>query len=77
MRLRKLLLKLAHRILKIWGDSSGFQGQSPFMGNIYEIQSYVISKEFFKTDVTVEMCDCFKFLIVGDHDMKFRRSGGK
>jgi hypothetical protein len=62
MRLRKLLLKLAHRVLKKYGVIPlDFKDKVLFMGNIYEIQSYVISKEFFKTDVAVEMCDCFKF----------------
>ena len=48
MRLRKLLLKLAHRILKKYGVIPlDFKDKVFFMGTIYEIQSYVISKEFF------------------------------
>ncbi|EFC94577.1 hypothetical protein CLOSTHATH_07244, partial [Hungatella hathewayi DSM 13479] len=46
MRLRKLLLKLAHRVLKKYGVIPlDFKDKVLFMGNIYEIQSYVISKE--------------------------------
>ena len=67
MRLRKLLLKLAHRILKKYGVIPlDFKDKVFFMGTIYEIQSYVISKEIFKTDVTIEMCDCLKLPDFGE-----------
>lgn len=58
MKLRKLLLKLAHRILKAYRVIPlDFKDKVLFMGNIYEIQSYVISKDFFKTDVSIKMCN--------------------
>lgn len=48
MKLRKLLLKIAHKILKKYGVIPlDFKDKVLFMGDIYEIQSYDTSKDFF------------------------------
>lgn len=61
IKLRKLLLKIAHKILKKYGVIPlCFQDKVLFMGKIYEIQSCDISKDFYKTNATIKMSDCFK-----------------
>ena len=46
--MRKLLLKIAHKILKKYGlIPLCFQDKVLFMGKIYEIQSCDISKDFY------------------------------
>lgn len=33
-----------------------------FKDKVFEIQSYSLSQEYFKTDLKIEMCDCHKFI---------------
>lgn len=59
----KLLIKLARFILKKY-DSTPIELKDKviFNGEVFEIQSYTISKDFFKTNLTIELCDCLSML---------------
>lgn len=59
--MRKLLLKFAHFILKKYSVIPlEFKDKVLYEGRIFEIQSATIHREFFKTDLELQMCDCFK-----------------
>lgn len=59
----KLLVKLAHFILKKYGSTPiELKDKVIFNGEVFEIQSYTISKDFFKTTLTIKACDCLKLL---------------
>ena len=61
--MRIILLKLAHYILKKYGVIPlDIKDRVLFNNTVFEIQSYTLSKDFFKTDLTIEMCDCLKML---------------
>lgn len=59
----KLLIKLARFILKKY-DSTPIELKDKviFNGEVFEIQSYTMSKDFFKTTLTIELCDCLSLL---------------
>lgn len=59
--MRYLLLKFAHFILKKYGVIPlDMKDKVYFNGQIFEIQSYTLSREYFKTDLEIKLCDCFK-----------------
>lgn len=59
--MRKLLLKFAHFILKKYSVIPlEFKDKVWYEGRVFEIQSATIHREFFKTDLELKMCDCFK-----------------
>lgn len=61
--MRYLLLKFAHFILKKYGVIPlDMKDKVLFNGHVFEIQSYNLSREYFKTDLEIKLCDCFKLL---------------
>ena len=60
--IKELLLKFAHFIIKKYGVVPlDLRDLVLFNGTIFEVQSYTIEKEFFKTDLTLRLCDCLKW----------------
>lgn len=65
--MKKLLLKLAHLILSKYDVIPlDLKDKVLFQGQIFEIQSYVLEKEFYKTDLTLNMCDCIKLIDINN-----------
>lgn len=61
--MRYLLLKFAHFILNKYSVIPlEMKDKVIFKGKVFEIQSYTMSQEYFKTDLKIEMCDCHKFV---------------
>lgn len=61
--MKKILLNIAHFILKKYGVIPlDIKDKVLYNGTIFEIQSYTLSKEFFKTDLEMRMSDCFKWV---------------
>lgn len=61
--MKRLLLNFAHFILKRYGVIPlDLKDKVMYKGTIFEIQKCTIEKEFFKTDLTLEMCDCIRFV---------------
>ena len=59
--MRYLLLRFAHYILKKYSIIPlAMKDKVYFKGQIFEIQSYNLSREYFKTDLEIKLCDCFK-----------------
>ena len=59
--MKKLLLKFAHFILKKYSVIPlEFKDKVLYEGKVFEIQSATINREYFKTDLELKMCDCFK-----------------
>lgn len=60
--MRNLLLKFAHFILNKYDVIPlNIKDKVLFNGQVFEIQSYNLSREYFKTDLEIKLCDCFKF----------------
>lgn len=60
---KKLLLKLAHYIIQKYSVIPlELKDKVLFNGIIFEIQSYTLERDFFKTDLTIDMCDCLKLI---------------
>lgn len=60
--MRNLLLKLAQFILNKYDVIPlNIKDKVLFNGQVFEIQSYNLSREYFKTDLEIKLCDCFKF----------------
>lgn len=61
--MKRVLLKFAHFILKKYGVIPlEMRDKVLYNGKIFEIQECNLSQEFFKTDLEIRMCDCFKFV---------------
>lgn len=61
--MKKLLLNFAHFILKKYGIVPlEMKDKVLFNGKIFEIQEYRLSQDYFKTDLEIKMCDCFKLV---------------
>ena len=59
----KLLVKFAHFILKKYDlIPLELKDKVLFNGQVFEIQNYTLSQDFFKTSLTIKMCDCFKMV---------------
>lgn len=59
--MRNLLLKLAHFILNKYDVIPlDMKDKVLYNGKVFEIQSCVLSREYFKTDLEIKLCDCFK-----------------
>ena len=59
----KLLVKFAHFILKKYGSTPiELKDKVIFNGEVFEIQSYTMSKDFNKTILTIELRDCLSML---------------
>lgn len=64
--MKKLLLKLAHFILKKYGIIPlEMRDLVLFNDRVFEIQGWTISQDYFKTTATIEMCDCLQLLDKG------------
>ena len=62
--LRNLLLKFAHYILSKYDVIPlKFRDKVLYEGQVFEIQKCTKQREFFKTDLVLEMCDCIKWTI--------------
>ena len=60
--MRSLLLRFAHFILKKYSVIPlDMKDKVLYNGKIFEIQSCVLSREYFKTDLEIKLCDCFKW----------------
>ena len=60
--MRYLLLKFAHFILKKYSVIPlDMKDKVYFNGQIFEVQSYNLSREYFKTDLEIKLCNCFKW----------------
>lgn len=58
--MRKILLKFAHFILKRYDlIPLDMKDKVLFDGKVFEIQSYTLSQDFFKTELEMKLCDCF------------------
>ena len=61
--MKNLLLKFAHFILKKYGVIPlDLKEKVLVNGTIFEIQSYTLSREYFKTDLEIKMSDCLKWV---------------
>ena len=61
--MKKLLLKFAHYIFKKYGVIPlDMKDKVLYNGTIFEIQSCVLSREYFKTDLEIKMSDCLKWV---------------
>lgn len=59
--MRNLLLKFAHFILKKYDVIPlDMKDKVLYNGQVFEIQSCVLSREYFKTNLEIKLCDCFK-----------------
>ena len=60
--MRNLLLKLSHIIIKKYGVIPlNMKDKVLFNGMIFEVQSYNLSREYFKSDLEIKLSDCFKW----------------
>lgn len=61
--MRNLLLRFAHFILKKYSVIPlDMKDKVYFKGQVFEVQSYNLSREYFKTDLEIKLCDCFKMV---------------
>lgn len=61
--MKKLLLSLAHFILKKYGIVPlEMKDKVLFNGKVFEIQECILSQEYFKNDLEIKLCDCFKLI---------------
>lgn len=61
--MKKLLLKFAHFILKKYSVIPlDLRDKVLVDGTIFEVQSYTLSREYFKTDLEMKMSDCLKWV---------------
>lgn len=61
--MKRLLVKIAHIILKKYGlIPLDVKDKVLFNGKVYEVQRCELTKEYFKTELKIEMCDCLKFV---------------
>lgn len=61
--MKKLLLNFAHFIIKKYGIVPlEMKDKVLFNGKIFEIQEFRLLQDYFKTDLEIKMCDCFKFI---------------
>ena len=59
--MKKLLLKFAHFILNKYDVIPlDMKDKVLYNGQVFEIQSCVLSREYFKTNLEIKLCDCFK-----------------
>lgn len=69
--MKKLLLKIAHSILKRYGIVPlDMKDKILYNGAIFEIQNCVMSREFFKTDLEIKASDCLKWIDQKDNPME-------
>lgn len=60
--MKNILLKFAHWIIKKYGVIPlDMKDKVLFNGIIFEVQSYNLSREYFKSDLEIKMSDCFKW----------------
>ena len=56
--MKRILLKFAHFILKKYSVIPlEMKDKVLFNGKVFEIQSWTLSQEYFKTDLEIKMCD--------------------
>lgn len=61
--MKRILLKFAHFILKKYSVIPlEMKDKVLFNGKVFEIQSWTLSQEYFKTDLEIKMCDCLKMV---------------
>lgn len=61
--MKYLLLKFAHFILRKYGVTPlDMKDKVLYKGTIFKIKRIVLSRDCFKTELQIDMCDCLNFL---------------